>query len=394
MPMAVLLLLPALAGAGVQETPAWMRLVESLRPPRFKADDIAQWPYAQPLAGLCDAGAAALLESFVDRPEALGLKSPLDRLLLQRSLWACFDAHVRSWTYVQPKQAKPDRMLGLLARLIGKTAPKAADLASIPDPYHRTVAGASAPPAAFDPAAPERGFLPPDLRKEDGPWVSLGSSTETPMAAEHLSFFGGRSAFLIFVRAPEGRKESLALVERLCAHFAKRGDPIPSLPAGMQAVLLEQNLAVTAEGTIVASPLVERVELRVNVAPHRVTQGLESVDAQRFFAYRLRTDLLRSGDAAPLRALTAAEEDWEPTFTLEFGSMGANDRFPRMEKCASCHRRTHAETFGFYAPVRVGAQLAGGRRVPALVPPEEERARVIRWKQKDVTWTELQARLK
>src|SRR5262249_61776152 len=38
----------------------------------------------------------------------------------------------------------------------------------------------------------------------DGPWVLLGSEEKVPLARTHLEIFGGRSAFFVFLRLPEG----------------------------------------------------------------------------------------------------------------------------------------------------------------------------------------------
>ncbi|MBI3857561.1 MAG: hypothetical protein HY293_17915 [Planctomycetes bacterium] len=391
----LLLLLPQ------QEPSGWKQLEEALRPPIQRKQVITNWPVRVPLRDLSSPEAAGLLEKFAGDPKALGLAGPLERALAQRLLWAFFDAQVESWKQVDsklgegqpalqgpPKQEKPERALRAAAQLIRRLALSEAEIKALPDPYARTVESKFYPPA-WDPAKPDDPFLPADLWKPDGPWVSLGNSVDKPLAFRHVGYFGGRSSFHIFIRVPAGRGAAQELVARLTDYKGNKQYDPPEIPAETQVALVEQSFVINAANQIRSSPIVEIVELRVVRNPKRRFGfgSEEQKKAQAAFRFRLRHDLLVAGDPSPLRSFGHAEEDWEPVSLLvEQGRTGGwPTRGSSLAHCSSCHSFTQAQTLGIFE-----VRFADSGLLEPLAP-EKEREKILRWKEKSDPWKELQA---
>jgi len=389
-----------------QEIPEWRRFEQALRPPKFKNFELTFWPDFRPIIDLAGPEADKALERFAEHPEELGLKTNLDRVLLQRSVWAFFDAHSRSWRRVDPdnldhwldgppKQQKPVRKLEQAAKILKITTAglKEEDVRALPDSYARTL-DSKTYAEEFDESNPGRPFLPPGLLKLNGPWICLGSSTDVPLALHHLQYFGVRSTFLVFFRVPGGREAGLAFAKVLQEDLRKQRpeDPLPQMPAGTQVALVEQCLVVTADRKIIPSPLVETVQLRVYRKPDRPFD-FQHEDSQAVFVFRLVGDLLRSEDRPPLRALGKEESDWEPAFVrVELCRSGPWDmRSASPFFCTMCHGAPGTESLLFHQDLRLGFfQKAGPRKLDIVTPPSE-RERIARWKEKDETWKDLES---
>jgi hypothetical protein len=395
-----LILLLLLASA--QDPPGAKVLEEALRPPPLAKIEISMWPYLRPLTELTSKETLALLEKPAERPEALGLKTPVERAMFQGLLWSFFDAQVRSWTWVDPKtidrpdregypprpvQPKPEKELAAAVRLMKKIALDDTEIKALPNPFVRTIESRTYP-ATFDPERPAAPFLPADLDQADGPWVSLGNVRDVPLAQRHVRYFGGRSSFHIYFRAPGGRAATLALVERLKDYGGDRVLEAPELPAGLQVALIERTFLVTPVGKLVPSPLVESAEFRVHLQPKKRFLGYESDATMVVHRFRLRHDLLLSNDPAPLRARQTGEDDWEPVFQLvENGRAGPwTSRGSSLVHCHSCHSFPQAQALGIF-------ELRSLSQTGPLgsLPLEQETARILAWKEKDFTWKELQA---
>jgi hypothetical protein len=381
-----------------QERTGWNQLEEALRPPRQKKIEITNWPIQVPLAELSSPEAPALLDKFAARPADLGLVGPIQQALAQRLLWAFFDEQVRSWKYVDPdrkpnqpvvpgppKQKKPEAALRPAAQLIRRLALSEAEIRALPDPYARTVESKMYP-TDFDSGKPTEPFLPPNLWDPEGPWISLGNSVEMPLAVRHTRYFGGRSSFQIFLRVPEGRQAGLDLVRSLSTYRGQKQYDPPKIPAGMIVVLVEQPILINAASALVPSPLVESVEMRVIHKPEKRFSNTKS-EIQSVFRFRLRPDLLLANDPAPLRARGFDEADWEPVSLLvEQGRVGGfPTRGTSIGHCANCHSFTQAQTLGIFE------MRFGDAGLLEIVVPAKERERILKWKEKDETWKELQS---
>jgi len=380
-----------------QEKSGWHQLEEALRPPRQKKIEITNWPLGVPLVDLSSPEAAALLEKFSARPADLGLVGPMEQALAQRLVWAFFDAQYLSWRWVDPdrklnqvtvpgppKQKKPEATLRPAAQLIRRLALSEAEIRALPDPYARTVESKRYP-ATFDPEKPTEPFLPADLWDPEGPWISLGNSTDLPLALRHTKYFGGRSSWQIFLRVPEGRQSGLDLVRSLSTYRGQKPHDAPKIPAGMIVVIVEQPILINAANVLVPSPLVETVEMRVIHQPNG-RFGLKK-DVQSAFRFRLRPDLLLANDPAPLRPRGFDEADWEPVQLLvENGRTGGFPvRGSSLVHCSACHGFAQAQTLGIFE-----LRFADAGTLETLAPAKE-RERLLRWKEKDESWKELQS---
>src|SRR5205814_1226519 len=58
-------------------------------------------------------------------------------------------------------------------------------------------------------------MLPRSLFQTNGDWVNIAADGREPIARSHVSFFGGRSVFQVFLRHPEGRQAGIDCLKRL-----------------------------------------------------------------------------------------------------------------------------------------------------------------------------------
>ena len=389
---------------GAQESTPAARFEQALRPPSLKHVDVTMWPYFRPLPEQASPEGLRLLQEVARKPEDLGLQTPLERAFLQGKVWSFFDAQVRSWTWIDPKtvdareertpltkpaQAKPGTSLEAAARLMRALALRDDERAALPDPYARTVESKMYPDR-FDPARPLEPFLPADLWEVDGPWIHLGNSKDFPLANRHVTYFGGRSVFHLFLRVPEGRAAGLALLEKIGGYDGLKYQDGPPLPAGTQVALVEKAFVVAPDGALVATPLAEVVELRVHLRPERRFEHDKENPVQAVHRFRLRHDLLLQGDPAPLRSLVHREEDWEPVLQLvEHARAGPwTARGASIGMCRSCHLRPGVNGLGIFEMRTTFKGKAGDLMAAA---PTEEVARTLRWKEQDLTGKELRA---
>jgi len=129
------------------------------------------------LGGESYAQASACLDEFLDTRAERLVADPLKRAMLQRDLWAVFD-----WTAQRSERPTPElqELRRRLAAVIRRLALSPAQIDSLPDTYRAAAAsGAFAPD--FDPRAPDKPFLPPDLFQTNGPWVLLGVERGEPV---------------------------------------------------------------------------------------------------------------------------------------------------------------------------------------------------------------------
>ena len=197
---------------------------DQVRPERL---DPFFWDRHHPylLSGPGHREALTLLDEFLDKKGEGLVKEPLKRALLQRDLWALFDwAADANW----PKREEKKRFVkergelqSRLGRVISRLALSAKEIEQLPDNYAAAVK-AKRYPAEFQADRKSAAFLPADLRDPKGPWVLLGSSGGGPLAGQHVQFFGGRSTFMIFLRLPEGRDQTLKYVDQL-SEWLKKG---------------------------------------------------------------------------------------------------------------------------------------------------------------------------
>jgi hypothetical protein len=163
------------------------------------------------LDGESNARAVKTLQEFVEDRAALEKMSPVQRALMQRDLIGVFswltERHAKERGGFVPASAAQRALTVVLARAIQHVALSAEAIRSLPDNYAEAVR-AQKLPDQFNPASPERPFLPKDLLAWDGPWILLGpdeNDSDGVTATVHFKSFKGRSAFEIRMRHPDGR---------------------------------------------------------------------------------------------------------------------------------------------------------------------------------------------
>lgn len=238
---------------------------------------------------------------LLDRWEASApVLSVVERALLQRDLWMCFDR--------LPDGEVRRRLAEMLLRL--RLSPD--EIRGLPDPY---VASAAEYPSDYDPREPEQPFLPRGLDDPRGPWVLFDG--KLMVATQHNHFFHLRSGFLVYFRHPQGREAGQDFIRHLKVHRT------PDLPIGSTFVLLRRALLISTDVAPQPSPLTETVQIR-----HYWGPGAEQ---QADYKFELHRDDLR------LHALGRREA--KPSYATMFETSGiqGSPRTPALSTCMNCH---------------------------------------------------------
>jgi hypothetical protein len=266
-----------------------------------------------------------VLDGLLEKGAAADPKDPLQRAVLQHDLWTFFDglegmplANSRSWP-PEDENAR-DAARRRLARLMRRIALTPEEIRALPDNLSAAVSSGRHA-KAFDPAQPDRPFLPADLLDPKGPWVLLGREDGAPVAEQHVKHFR-RSAFFVHASVPGGPDPTLAYlrdVGRL--KKAKLVDPPPD---GTRFLFVRRAFLLDAEGRPHLSPLTE--EVRIRVSPTKSTAAV--------FEFHLKRGDLFGGTAGGLQATATDEEA-----VLFFFNRGASKE-PIRRSCVQCHGAT------------------------------------------------------
>jgi hypothetical protein len=328
------------------------------------------------LAGASHQDAIEALDEFLESDADDLIKDPLKRAMFQRDLWAVFD-----WAASQPEPHPGERaeLQARLAEIMKRLALSRDEILSLPDNYALAVRS-GAYPAAFQAERPEGAFLPPDLLASGSAWVVLGRE-RGPAAMTHTESFPffGRSAFLVFIRSPEGRAGTLEFIDSL------NTEARPVTPTGTEVALVRRMLLIDDRGELVLSPLVETVQIR-HFRPLQLFHELE-LDRKRLF----------EGSAGGL----------VPNVNLFMLFMGHGDVFQVSEMptlqasipdiCKACHSD---EPYTFDSG-NTGSIITYSRRPFPLADDErpvlfastvmDEAQTVMQWKREHETWKRLEA---
>ena len=383
------------------------------------------------LVGRSHEDAVRVLDEFL-KPDVIdAVRDPLKRAVLQHDLWAVFewvaDPFVsrfgrhgsrpgREHEYPGPKHpAARQELRGRLAQAVAKLALTPKAVGGLPDNYAAAVR-AKAFPTRFDPEHPDRPFLPDDLFDPAGPWVCVGGSPDgPPLALAHARFFSGRSAFLVFLRLPDGRRATLDYLDALGkvrspleTREGKRADgtiqevvnlrsDLPQFPAGTQVALVRRMILVTDDEKLWASPVTESVQLRVyrRIPPGDGDNFKAAKESQAFFEFELRRADLFAGTSGGLRP---APPDETVYLALQFLT-GYGDPFetppdhgrpghpmPLRDTCASCHPGPGIYGVNSYSR---RCSTPGGTRTDLTFRPStpgDELDRAVAWKREQYLW--------
>lgn len=325
------------------------------------------------------------LDAFAARPDAsLRKLSPTQRAVMQHQLSAVFD-----WAADRGRGRSEDRrvILRKLAPLIRRLALSRREILALPDTY-----------AATRDAKPN---FPRELFSPKGPWVSVSSDSLT--APAHSERHRYRSSFNVLARLPGGRKATVDYFEQLSA-FRGPFQESPQFPTGTRFALVRRALLIDERGELVASPLVESIQLRVYrrldqqtvaefvLSPLRLAfgqPGLRAVspDEPGFSLF--------SGDGPPRKdpflASSGRRFRWSPPW-IEGGT-------PILSACTTCHsaegiRGVESRNRVFTITSTGAIRFAPRREVlPALKPtrPEVMWKATIEGKTKTPEWKMLKA---
>lgn len=358
----------------------------------FDALDAPLWPESSYLlSGESHGKALRLLDEFLRvRGEQL-ISDPLKRALLQRDLWAVFD-----WSASRKDTYKPARVAlrARLAPVLWRLALSEDQVRALPDNYRQAVASEKYA-SEYDPAQPEKPFLPPDLFNPRGPWVAVNSYGD-PVAPGHLRTFSGRSLFLVLLRLPGGREATLEYLEKLWTFpnpwpTQTGGNPpfgrsfplplnptIPQFPAGTQVALARRLVLFDADGKLIPTALTESLQIRVyREIPADLIQAI--LRGQDFFEFELSRTLLLAGEAGGLRLATL-----DGTERRIFGGH---------LKCRNCHAEPGIHSLRsvrrLLRPQPLISDSAPGD--PRLGPLDREAFATLNWKEDRYDWGLLTA---
>jgi hypothetical protein len=378
------------------------------------------WPGSKYLlAGGRHKRVIALLDELLAKDGHKLIKDPLKRVVFQHDLWAVFDwlANPNNPYRYRDDGSPPEaRALQVrLAKAIRRLALSAEDIQRLPDNYVAAIT-AKTFPNHHDPKKPERAFLPADLFDTDGPWVLLGEHL-APAAPVHVRAVQGRSAFLVFIDLPAGRKATLAYLDKLgafpnalmpqpvdrnakfLANNLPRFNPeLPQFPDGTQVALVRELLAIDDRGKINPTRLIESAQFRVYRAIPKGDaahpEGFDDlVGKQDVYEFRITRKDLFAGTAGGLHAVGPQDNEIIPLLNPP-----PDDPFEKDPPLRPGTARTLAQCSGCHGPPGIHSVEAYRRSFNRLRQPahlqgydrgQQERAAMLR-KWENYSWGLLQ----
>lgn len=383
------------------------------------------WPRTRHLlTGRSHENTLRLLDEFLTREGDKQVRDALKRAVLQHDLWTVFEWTAYPYGHLYGTEEHTTARRALQRRLVQAIqglALSASVIQSLPDNYAAAVKSKTFA-TQDDPEHPEKPFLPDDLFDPDGPWVCVGGPRDgpAPVAPTHTQFFSGRSVFLVFLRLPDGRKATLAYLNKLnnvpspWALRQRKPDEtprrdllelsrdLPQFSVGTQVALVRQMVLMTDAGKLAATPVTESVQLRVYRGIRPV--GFEREEAvqksQSFSEFALRRSDLFAGKTGGLHPVQA---DQQAYLALQFIT-GSQDPFepsaeerrshlmPVLKTCAACHSESGIHSVHSFTRRFSGRQFSGRQVDLALWPSsvKDERHKVLEWKQQQYDWGLLQ----
>lgn len=304
----------------------------------------------------------SVLDEFLRTQTPDRLPGELPRALLQHEAWATFDHTLLQTLAELPAQRKALR--ARLAKVIALLAMKDSEIARLPDNYADAVKS-GAFPRDFDPANPDKTFLPADLFDSKGPWVEISDDRGQSVAPVHVGSLQGRSIFRIFIRCPGERKDTLAYMQKVNLHTTPwaleaatiatthlgnkiRWDPLrmdqktPQFPEGTMIALVRQMIVINDKVQLRSSPITQSVQFRIfrSIGEGFGFSETEQAKAQAFFELNMRRGDLLAGKAGGLHAV--AKDDVE----YQIFPIGGRDNETRESRlrgsagittCITCH---------------------------------------------------------
>jgi hypothetical protein len=312
-----------------------------------------------------------ILDEFLQTHGERLIRDPVKRAILQRDLWSVFD-----WSITrEPGQLGTPRyeeekheLQSRLAELMRRIALTPEEIRALPSNYEQAVASGQFA-KEYDPAHPDRPFLPPDLFNSYSSWVGISGDgpTSDPVAVQHVYAFS-RSNFSIYMRLPGGRKATYEYLQSLWdfpqpwiprpddeRHEQTSENPaLPQFPAGTEVALVRQMLLIDTQGNLESPPITESIQIRVyrsvNATDHASGETAATLaeasknSGQDFYQIRLSRPQLFANRAGGLRATERDEREFSMfnSFGPDEGSPAqyiSLDKYqPMLQQCFMCHR--------------------------------------------------------
>jgi hypothetical protein len=367
------------------------------------------------LEGKSHREALALADEFLRTHAERQVTDPLRRAILQRDIWAVYDWADQSTDQELPHSAERRELMAKLGPIVRRLALSPEQLAALPDTYADALQRHEFP-AAYDPAFPNRAFLPPDLFDPVGPWVCLGAPGQELAAPTHDASFVARSDFFVFARLPGGREATLAyyrqLAEMKTPLFVRMQVPgwkdpadvwnpqVPQFPAGTEFALVRRMVLPDRDGILRATKVTESVQIRhytrIPIVEPGMTRDVElAAHFQDPSEIELSRVLLFSGQHSGLRGVTATDEPFLVFPAMTEGFDQFQDQRMRSRKvspfvmCTGCHLGPGIESMMSFSTRGIPSE--GPVLSPRLTPttPEAESRKILEWAEKQDKWKGL-----
>jgi hypothetical protein len=297
--------------------------------------------------------AVAVLDEFIaERGDKL-ITDPRKRALLQRDLWVLFDTVAPSRFLVAPDQRDGEiELASRVAKVLPRLALTADQIKALPDNNAEAVAARKFP-EWFDAGR---------LWDADGPWVLLSSEEKVPLARTHLEFFGGRSAFFVFLRLPEGREQT----HKYLAELRSNGTAAKLPAGGAYFALVRQMQLIDNRGRITLTPVIESLQIR----------GLGEHE------FKLSRKDFTAGNPS---LAAVGPEDRERDYLTLLGRNAGGGRSKVLNTCGSCHAPDTMQSYVRQLPPSqsIRPTLTASNR-------DEEALRLRIWKKDRYEWGLLQ----
>ena len=343
---------------------------------------------------------AAVLDEFLKGHGEDQASGDLKRALLLHDVWAAFDLTARS---------EHKELRGRLASVVGRLRLRDQAIAGLQNNYAEAVKSGRFG-KDFDPAHPDKEFLPPDLFDMSGPWVEIGESGFGIVAPSHVADLAGRSVFRVFIRCPGGRKATLSYLEKLNLHRTPwahkpaeigitdpderrvRWEPAldpatPQFPEGTTVALVRQMAVINDRLEPVMTPITQSVQFRVyrEVSADRYRDPRSYfADSQLVFEIAMRRRDLLAGISGGLHQVAPDEAEYQHIGKMH-GTRAAQLRGQAvLSTCARCHSGHGIFSINTYTRL-LGPKTINPQLLPADSADYQGRA-TVEWKKQQFDW--------